>query len=189
MAFAATVFSSSPAMPLRLFRHLLACCVLVALPLASQAAARTCLVVGISDGDTLTARCGRIGSYEEVRVRITAIDAPEFSQPYGRRSRQALSRLCYLEQALITERDTDRYGRTVADVRCDGQDAATWMVAEGWAWVYDFHGSAARHGGRLDELQRSARTQRAGLWAGARPTPPWKWRQRQREKASDGFQF
>ncbi len=173
---------------MRLRPFLFAC--LLFLPLLSQAAAsRTCLVVGISDGDTLTARCGRIGSYEEVRVRIAAIDAPESAQPYGRRSRQALSRLCYFERAVITERDTDRYGRTVADVNCDGHDVAASMVGEGWAWVYDFHGSAARHGGRLQDLQREARAQRLGLWAGARPTPPWKWRQRQRENASDGFPF
>ncbi|MDH6593579.1 endonuclease YncB(thermonuclease family) [Variovorax sp. TBS-050B] len=173
---------------MRLRPFLSAC--LLSLPLLSQAAAaRTCLVVGISDGDTLTARCGRIGSYEEVRVRIAAIDAPESAQPYGRRARQALSKLCYFERALITERDTDRYGRTVADVNCDGQDVATWMVSEGWAWVYDYRGSAERYGGRLEELQRGARTQRQGLWAGARPTPPWKWRQRQRENASSGFPF
>lgn len=63
-------------------RFLSAVC-LALLPLLSQAApsSRTCLVVGISDGDTLTARCGRLGAYEEVKVRIAAIDAPERAQP------------------------------------------------------------------------------------------------------------
>ena len=36
-----------------------------------------CLVVGITDGDILKARCGEPGSYEQVRVRIVAIDVPE----------------------------------------------------------------------------------------------------------------
>jgi len=102
--------------------------VLLAFPLLTQAAPRTCLVVGISDGDTLTARCGRIGAYERVKVRIAAIDAPEKAQPYGQRSRQALSNICFREQALITEIDTDRYGRTVADVSCNGEDAGSRMV-------------------------------------------------------------
>lgn len=59
------------------------CLALLLPPLLSQAASssRTCLVVGISDGDTLTARCGRLGAYEEVKVRIAAIDAPERAQP------------------------------------------------------------------------------------------------------------
>ena len=158
-------------------------------PLPSHAASRTCLVVGISDGDTLTARCGRFGSYDEVKVRIAAIDAPERAQPYGQRSRQALSRLCYFEQAVITEHDTDRYGRTVADVTCDGQDAGTQMVAEGWAWVYDFNGIATRRGGGLFKLQESARAQRLGLSAGAKPTAPWEWRRRERENRANDSLF
>ena len=49
--------------PLMRLRFLPVIC-LALLPLLSHAAPRTCLVVGISDGDTLTARCGRFGSYE-----------------------------------------------------------------------------------------------------------------------------
>ena len=42
------------------------------MPLASL----LCLVVAISDGDTLTVRCGAPGAYQQVKVRIAAIDAP-----------------------------------------------------------------------------------------------------------------
>ncbi len=121
--------------------------------------------MGISDGDTLTARCGCIGAYERVKVRIAAIDAPEKAQPYGQRSKQALSNICFREQALITEIDTDRYGRTVADVRCNGEDAGSRMVSEGWAWVYDYNHLATKRGGGLFKLQDSARARHAGLWA------------------------
>lgn len=34
------------------------------------------LVVGISDGNTLTARCGKVGQHEQVKVRLQGIDAP-----------------------------------------------------------------------------------------------------------------
>jgi len=168
------------------FRALLSSLLLFALPLFSQAAPRDCLVVGISDGDTLTARCGRIGAYERVKVRIAAIDAPEKAQPYGQRSRQALSSICFREQALITEIDTDRYGRTVADVSCNGEDAGSRLVADGWAWVYDYNRLATRRGGGLFKLQESARARRAGLWADPRPTPPWEWRKEQREEQREG---
>ncbi|MDP9912729.1 endonuclease YncB(thermonuclease family) [Variovorax boronicumulans] len=155
----------------------------LSLPLLTHAASpRTCLVVGVSDGDTLTARCGRSGAYEQVKVRIAAIDAPEKAQPYGQRSRQALSRLCYAEKAVITERDTDRYGRTVADVRCNGEDAGRRLVAEGWAWVYDYHGIAKKRGGDLFRLEAAARAQHIGLWADTAPTPPWDWRRERREQ-------
>ncbi|BEP43617.1 thermonuclease family protein [Variovorax sp. V15] len=155
---------------------------LLAFPLLSQAAPRNCLVVGISDGDTLTARCGRIGAYERVKVRIAAIDAPEKAQPYGQRSRQALGGICFGEQALITEVDTDRYGRTVADVSCNGEDAGSRMVSEGWAWVYDYNRLATKRGGGLFKLQERAQARRAGLWADPKPTPPWEWRKHQRDE-------
>lgn len=46
----------------------------------------TCLIVGITDGDTLTARCGEPDTYEQVKIRLAAIDAPERGQPFGRAS-------------------------------------------------------------------------------------------------------
>ncbi|KQW64658.1 thermonuclease family protein [Variovorax sp. Root411] len=155
---------------------------LLAFPLLTQAASRSCLVVGISDGDTLTARCGRLGAYERVKVRIAAIDAPEKAQPYGQRSRQALSNICFRAQALITEIDTDRYGRTVADVSCNGEDAGSRMVADGWAWAYDYNHLATRRGGGLFRLQDGARARHLGLWADSEPTPPWEWRRHRRNE-------
>jgi endonuclease YncB( thermonuclease family) len=155
---------------------------LSSLSLPAQAAPRSCLVVGISDGDTLTARCGRAGAYERVRVRIAAIDAPEKAQPYGQRSKQALSSICFQEKALITEIDTDRYGRTVADVSCNGEDAGSRMVADGWAWVYDYNRLATKRGGGLFKLQDGARSRHLGLWTDAKPTPPWEWRKDHRNE-------
>ena len=97
------------------------------------AAALFCLVVAISDGDSLTARCGHPGAYETVRVRVAAIDAPEHSQPYGQRARQQLARLCWRQQARIEPVDRDHYGRTVARVQCQGKDAASAQVRAGMA--------------------------------------------------------
>ncbi|WP_198087111.1 thermonuclease family protein [Variovorax sp. E3] len=158
-------------------------------PFLTHAAPRSCLVVGISDGDTLTARCGRTGAYERVKVRIAAIDAPEKAQPYGQRSRQALSSLCFSETALISEVDTDRYGRTVADVSCNGEDVGSRMVSEGWAWVYDYNNIVTKRGGGLFKLEAKARAQHRGLWADAKPTPPWDWRRREHNSRPNGFFF
>ena len=98
-----------------------------------------CLVVGISDGDTLTARCptGDIAHpYSQLKVRLAEIDAPESGQPYGRRSKEYLSSLCYETEATIRQKATDRYGRTVARVECKGKDANLEMVKAGMAWAY-----------------------------------------------------
>ena len=139
------------------------------------AAALICLVVGISDGDTLTVRCGQPGAYQQARVRISAIDAPEARQPFGQRAKQALSNLCYMQQAGIRQTDTDRYGRVVADVQCKEQDAGQHMVATGFAWVYDRYASGYGH---LYKMQDQARSDRRGLWADKEPVPPWEWRKR-----------
>jgi endonuclease YncB( thermonuclease family) len=53
-------------------------------------AALLCLVVDILDGDTLTARCGQPGQYEQVKVRLQGIDAPERKQPFGKHCKTAL---------------------------------------------------------------------------------------------------
>lgn len=139
-----------------------------------------CLVVSVSDGDTLTARCGDPGQFYQVKVRVSAIDAPEKAQPFGQRSRQALADLCFQQPAAITPRGRDRYGRTVADVECRGQDAGQAQVRAGMAWVFDRY---ARGYESLYRLQAGAREARAGLWTDAEPVPPWDWRKETKKAA------
>lgn len=135
-------------------------------------AAILCLVVGVSDGDTLTARCGEAGDYTKLKVRIAAIDAPEKRQPFGQRSRQHLAALCFQQQAIITPKSKDRYGRTVADVECQGQDAAQAQVQAGMAWYYVRYGKGHES---LAGLEAEARQERRGLWS-VEAVPPWVWR-------------
>lgn len=61
---------------------------LLSLPLATAGApppTMTCLVVRVADGDTLTARCGAPGDYQQVKLRSAEIDAPEKVQTFGER--------------------------------------------------------------------------------------------------------
>ena len=143
--------------------------------------AALCLIVAISDGDSLTARCGEAGNYSQVKIRLSAIDAPEARQAFGNRSKQSLSDLCYHQVATIAPVTSDRYGRTVANVECQGHDAGMTQVDQGMAWFYPKYGK-----GRADLLdaERAARAARRGLWAdsetGAPPVEPWLWRQSRR---------
>ena len=140
-----------------------------------------CIIVGVTDGDTLTARCGEAGAYAQVKVRLSAIDAPERAQPFGRVSRQALAGLCHGEQATLHVRSHDRYGRAIADVTCRNQDASTAQVRAGMAWVYDRYSAGYEH---LYPLQDAARKARAGLWRDLDtrqpPLAPWEWRKNKR---------
>ena len=126
------------------------------------------VVIGISDGDTITVLHER----EPVKIRLAEIDAPEKKQPFGTKSKQALSDLCFGKQAVITPKTIDRYGRTVARVKCDGQDASEQQVSSGMAWVFDRYVTDRS----LYPLQDEARSARRGLWADADPVPPWEWR-------------
>lgn len=141
------------------------------MPLASL----LCLVVAISDGDTLTVRCGAPGAYQQVKVRIAAIDAPESRQAFGQKSRQHLAQLCFRQRAALQPVDEDSYGRTVAHVRCGSTDVATAQVRAGLAWVYTPYAESRP---QLVALQRQARSSGAGLWSQKRPLAPWTYRHR-----------
>ena len=132
-----------------------------------------CLVVGISDGDTIKVRCGD-GPQE--RVRIAEIDAPERKQPFGTKSKQALSDLIYMKHVELLVSDRDRYGRIVARVLIDGKDAGFAQVSSGMAWCYDAYvkdRACYMH-------QDAARAARAGLWSDEAPMQPWEWRKARR---------
>jgi endonuclease YncB( thermonuclease family) len=132
-----------------------------------------CLVIGISDGDSLNVRCAHAEQRQQVRVH--AIDAPERYQPYGDAARSSLSSLCLNAHARIQHLETDGYGRSIARVECRGEDVARHQVAAGMAWVYR-HYVSSRHD--LVALQAQARSARRGLWADAQPVAPWTWRHR-----------
>lgn len=132
-----------------------------------------CLVIAITDGDTLKVRCGEPSQYEQITIRLGGIDAPEKKMPFGQRSKQALSDLCYQVQATITPKVKDRYGRTVADVECRGLDAGTEQVRAGMAWVYDKYAKGYE---ALYVIQDAPRVAHSGLWGDTAPQPPWEWR-------------
>lgn len=135
-------------------------------------AALLCFVIGIADGDTLTARCETAAGLENIKVRLAEIDAPEKTQAFGTRSKQHLADLCFRKQAAVTPRTKDRFLRTVATVACEGTDAGTEQVRSGLAWVFDRFVTDRS----LYAVQDKARSARRGIWADANPVAPWEWR-------------
>ena len=131
-----------------------------------------CLVIGIADGDTLTARCETPVGLENIKIRLAEIDAPEKGQAFGTQSKRHLADLCFRKQAVVMPRTKDRYLRTVATVACEGTDAGTEQVRTGMAWVFDRYVADRR----LYAIQDDARSVRRGLWAAANPVAPWEWR-------------
>lgn len=130
-------------------------------------------VIGVYDGDSLTLLTAE---KRQVKIRLFGIDAPELRQPFGARAKQHLSGLVFGKTVRAEVRDIDRYGRTVADVIVGGVNVNQAMAAAGWAWWYVEY---ARKDAKLAALEQAARTARRGLWADAKPIPPWEWRKKQ----------
>ncbi|MDQ8022207.1 MAG: thermonuclease family protein [Moraxellaceae bacterium] len=126
-----------------------------------------CKAVAIADGDTLTALCpGNV----RVKVRLAEIDAPEKGQPFGQRSKESLSSICFGKQASVVEEDRDRWGRTIARVHCAGVDANAEQIRAGMAWAFTKYLTDPS----IAKLEQRAREQRAGLWVDPRPISPWR---------------
>jgi endonuclease YncB( thermonuclease family) len=141
--------------------------VLAALP-AHAAPPFTGRVIGIADGDTLTV----LADTTQHKIRLAEIDSPEKRQAFGERAKQSLSDLCFDQQASVSKGVTDRYGRTVARVRCQGVDASLHQVRQGLAWAY----TAYLKDPAIATAERAARESGTGLWVDAEPTPPWLYR-------------
>lgn len=159
--------------PRPLLTALLLALSLAALPARADLPAR---VVAVHDGDTVTV----LADQRRLRVRLTDIDAPELKQPFGKHSKTALSDLCFGKLAGFEIRGRDRYGRTLARLRCNGVDANAEQVRRGYAWVYTRY---VRANSPLYTLQLDAQTARRGLWIDRAPTAPWEWRRQRRAAA------
>lgn len=133
-----------------------------------------CLVIGVSDGDTLKARCGAPGTYRQVKVRLSGIDAPERRQAYGERSRQTMAALTFQRWARLDCPKTDRYGRSVCNVWVAPAsspagprtlDAGRAMVTQGMAWWYraSAREQAPQARGQYEFAEQEARGRRVGL--------------------------
>ena len=138
----------------------------------------TGLVVRVMDGDTLE----MLDQGHALRIRLAYIDAPEKGQPFAEKSRQKLAQLCAGRTAIAAKVDTDRYGRTVADVHCQSHHANEELVQEGLAWVYRKY---TQTDNPLYAEEASARAARRGLWLDADPTPPWEWRRARRKRSAN----
>ena len=71
-------------------------------------------------------------------------------------------------------RDTDRYGRLVAEVRlADGRSLNRELVQAGMAWWYKDY---APKDTELARLEAAARQAKQGLWSEPHPVEPWVFR-------------
>ncbi len=139
-------------------------------PVVLPAGAVPADIVGVTDGDTLTA----IVDGRQLKVRLNGIDAPEKKQAFGNASKRALSDLVFGQRVSIVPLGKDRWGRTIAEVfTVDRQRVGLVMVRQGMAWHFVKYAPADLP---LADAEKAARAGKRGLWADAAPVSPWEWR-------------
>jgi endonuclease YncB( thermonuclease family) len=127
-------------------------------------------VVAITDGDTATILINNT----QFKIRLAEIDTPEKGQPYGARSKEALSALIFGKEVIAKVQDRDRYGRYVARLYVGNIDVSREMVGQGAAWVYRQYLTDKS----LLQVEQEAKGAKRGLWGlpEAENVPPWEWR-------------
>ena len=128
-------------------------------------------VVRVTDGDTLTVLDER---NEQLTIRLAEIDAPERGQPWGNRSKQALSSRVMGKMISVQQTTVDRWGRSIGQVAVDGRDINREMISSGAAWAFRQYLSDQS----LIEIEARAKHEKLGLWSmpEAQTVPPWEWR-------------
>jgi endonuclease YncB( thermonuclease family) len=115
------------------------------------------------------------------RFRLDAIDAPETDQfclderggtwRCGITARDVLAKAFGGKIWTCTWSKRDGYKRPLGSCVSEGQNINQWLVQNGWALSY------RQYSHQYDAVEAQARTNAAGLWAGAF-VAPWAWRQR-----------
>ncbi|WP_455654307.1 thermonuclease family protein [Phascolarctobacterium sp.] len=134
-------------------------------------------VTYVIDGDTfqLSSQLG------DIRIRVADIDAPELSQPYGKKAKSYLKSLVESETVVCNILEKDRYGRYIAKINVPGTrnlDIAAEMVRAGYAWHYKKYSVSQE----LANIEIKAKLQKKGLWSDQGAVAPWIYRQQQNIK-------
>ena len=133
-------------------------------------------VIAVKDGDSIVV----LRDKEQVEIRLHAIDCPELAQPFGRQAKRQTSELCFGKTVTVKATGKDRYDRTLAHIDLpDGNELNRELVRRGYAWWYREYSKDETFG----QLEADAREKKLGLWADAKPIPPWDWRAAKREQS------
>lgn len=139
---------------------------LVCLPALSSAWSG--LVVGVSDGDTITVMHEGKGE----KIRLYGVDCPEKKQAFGKKAKQFTSDMVFKKTVHVTPVNKDRYGRTIAWITHSGKVLNEELLKAGLAWHYKQYSKEQK----LTKLEDCARQKRVGLWSDPYAVPPWEFR-------------
>jgi len=145
-------------------------------------------VVAVTDGDTIKVLDD---NRQQHKVRLSGIDAPEKSQPFGRASREHLTAMVAGKDVHVETSKNDRYGRVLGKVWVQPRDcpgcgktlnANHAQILSGMAWWYRNYAKdqSPEDQALYKSAVNEARKRKLGLWSEPNPVPPWVWRRGQR---------
>ena len=137
-----------------------------------------CKVVGISDGDTLTCLLERT----PIKIRLQHIDAPESTQAFGNRAKQALANLTFKKNVTIHISGYDKYQRLLGVIYDGKQNINLTLVELGMAWAY------SQTHPIYQQAQQQAQANKIGLWRDPNPINPADWRASKRSDTTQNLQ-
>ena len=126
----------------------------------------------VIDGDTIEVS-------GNIRIRLAGLDAPESDQKAknehgwyneGNQVSIKLNRMIDGKPVEVQVYDTDKYGRLVGTVLCEGKDMGEWLVHQGYA--------IAAYDDQYKHIEAEARRAQRGRWGAATIFDPrtWRWR-------------
>lgn len=146
----------------------------------------------IADGDTITVTNS---SGKDLKIRFACIDAPEIAHTikernskkavdkdqfkWGEKAKQRVQQLIKQggDQVKLTITDTDRYGRSVSEVRLpNGTLVQQVLTKEGLVQVYKPYLKNCPSANLVQQAEADAKKRRAGVWSDNKYVPAWEWR-------------
>jgi endonuclease YncB( thermonuclease family) len=133
----------------------------------------------VHDGDTLRARSG---TGEILKIRFACVDAPELKQPLGQESRNYLRSMINEAGGKVKVKviNTDRYGRSVAELWTKSGLLQSRMAAAGMAFAYDQYSKDCLNWDAVKSSEKSAMEFKRGVWQSPNFERPWNYRKSSR---------
>jgi endonuclease YncB( thermonuclease family) len=129
----------------------------------------------VHDGDTLRVRSPK---GEVIKVRFACVDAPELKQPMGEESHNYLRSLINEAGGKVKLQviETDRYGRSVAELWTKKGLLQSQMTASGMAFAYDQYSKNCPNWDAVKSAEKTAIEYKLGVWRSPNFQRPWDWR-------------
>lgn len=113
----------------------------------------------------------------ESRVRLSGIDAPELTQPYGQEARAYLDKLVSGRDVILHCNGEMSHNRRICNAFIGNLDIQKELV--GWGLAFDY---TQYSGGKYLSAERFAHAQYRGVWSGG--VRPWVYRKTQTQVTS-----